>query len=79
MVSGFTQSSSTREDVPVNQRQQRFFDQLERGIKCKPADIAAKWHVIEKQLNGIFEICQKRSCHFGGAPKAGIYIGGLCD
>ena len=31
-------------NVPVTERQQWFLDQLEQGIKCKPADIVAKWH-----------------------------------
>ena len=61
-------------NVPVTERQQWFLDQLEQGIKCKPADIAAKWHVVEKTAKrDIGDLQKKGLVAFVGAPKTGIY------
>jgi hypothetical protein len=35
-------------NVPVNERQQWFLNQLRQGIRRGPADIAAKWDVVVK-------------------------------
>lgn len=61
-------------NVPVNKRQQWFLNQLQKGIKCNSADIAAKWDVVEKTAKrDIGDLQKKDLITFVGPPKTGVY------
>jgi len=62
-------------NVPVNKRQQWFLEQLKQGARCKPADIATNWGVVEKTAKrDISDLQKKGLVKFEGAPKTGVYL-----
>lgn len=61
-------------NVPVNERQQWFLEQLRQGIQCGPADIAAKWDAAQKTAKrDIADLRKKAFIIFVGPPKTGSY------
>lgn len=61
-------------NVPVNERQQWFLNQLNDGIQCKPADITERWNVVEKTAKrDISDLRKKGLVVFVGSPKIGTY------
>ena len=62
-------------NVPVNQRQEWFLEQLRSGKSCKASDLAAQWQVTEKTAKrDIADLKKKRLIIFAGAPKTGEYL-----
>ena len=69
-----TKEQSVKDNVPVNERLRWFLDQLEQGVQCKPADVVAKWDVVEKTAKrDISDLQKKDIIAFIGSPKTGIY------
>jgi hypothetical protein len=67
-------AQSEVDGVPVNKRQQWFLYQLKQGIRCRPADIAAKWDVVEKTAKRDINYLQKKNLiDFIGPLKTGTY------
>jgi len=61
-------------NVPINKRQQWFLNQLSKGNKCRPSDIAKKWTVTEKTAKrDISDLQKKDLVVFIGPPKTGRY------
>ena len=62
-------------NVPINKRQQWFLEQLKQDIRCRPADIATNWGVVEKTAKrDISDLQKKGLVKFEGAPKTGAYL-----
>ena len=61
-------------NVPVNERQQWFLNQLGAGNKVKAADVAAHWNVTEKTAKRDIAALKKHGMiEFVGPPKTGFY------
>lgn len=61
-------------NVPVNERQQWFLNQLGEGKKVKIADLAHRWNVAEKTAKrDIAALKKQRVIEFVGPPKTGKY------
>jgi ATP-dependent DNA helicase RecG len=61
-------------NVPVNDRQRWFLEQLSRGNPVKARDIAAKFQVADKTAKrDIADLQAKQLVEFVGAPKTGSY------
>jgi predicted HTH transcriptional regulator len=62
-------------NVPVNERQTWFMEQLRDGRNCKASDLAAQWDVTEKTAKrDIAALKNKGLVRFVGAPKTGGYV-----
>ena len=62
-------------NVPVNERQQWFLNQLGAGNKVKAADVAARWNVTEKTAKRDISALKKHGIiEFVGPPKTGSYL-----
>lgn len=62
-------------NVPVNERQEWFLEQLRSGKSCKASDLAAQWQVTEKTAKrDIADLKKKHLIIFAGAPKTGEYL-----
>lgn len=62
-------------NVPVNERQEWFLEQLRSGKSCKASVLAAQWQVTEKTAKrDIADLKKKRLIIFAGAPKTGEYV-----
>ena len=62
-------------NVPVNERQQWFLNQLGAGKKVKAADLSRLWHVTEKTAKRDISVLKKqRIIEFVGPPKTGVYV-----
>jgi len=61
-------------NVPANERQQWFLEQLAAGKQARAADIAAHWKVTEKSAKrDIADLKARGVVEFVGAPKKGFY------
>ncbi|MDA3790224.1 MAG: DeoR family transcriptional regulator [Desulfobacula sp.] len=61
-------------NVPVNQRQQWFINQIQRNVMVSAKDIAEHWKVSEKTVKrDITDLKQKKVIAFSGAAKNGSY------
>ena len=57
-------------NVPVNERQVWFMEQLRNGQNCKASDLAAQWDVTGKTAKrDIADLKNKGLVRFVGAPK----------
>lgn len=62
-------------DVPVNERQTWFMEQLHSGKNCKASDLAAQWQVTEKTAKrDIADLKKKDWLYLLDHPKPG----GMC-
>ena len=61
-------------DVPVNERQRWFLDQIAGGGAAKAAEIAAHFQVTEKTAQRDFtDLKAKQLIEFVGVRKTGVY------
>jgi len=61
-------------NVPVNERQQWFLEQLSTGNNIRAAGMAAYWNVTEKTAKrNIADLKKRGVIEFVGAPKKGFY------
>lgn len=61
-------------NVPINERQQWFLEQLSTGNKSRAGSLAAHWNVTEKTAKrDIADLKKKGMIEFVGAPKKGFY------
>jgi len=62
-------------NVPVNERQAWFMEQLHSGKNCKVSDLAAQWQITEKTAKrDIADLKKKGLVSFVGPPKTGKYV-----
>jgi DeoR/GlpR family transcriptional regulator of sugar metabolism len=61
-------------NVPVNDRQKWFLQQIGKNIRVSSSDIATHWDVSQKTAKrDIADLKQKKLLEFLGAPKNGYY------
>jgi DeoR/GlpR family transcriptional regulator of sugar metabolism len=61
-------------NVPVNERQRWFLDQIARGIVAKADEIAAHFMVTDKTAQrDLTDLKAKQLIEFVGARKTGVY------
>ena len=61
-------------NVPANDRQQWFLEQLAAGKQSRASDLAAYWSISEKTAKrDIADLKKKGVIEFVGAPKKGFY------
>jgi predicted HTH transcriptional regulator len=61
-------------DVPVNERQQWFLNQLKASENIKSTDLASHWNVAEKTAKqDITYLTKQGIIEFIGPPKTGAY------
>lgn len=61
-------------NVPVNERQQWFLDELAAGRHVRAVDLCERWKVVEKTAKrDISELKKQGLIEFVGAPKKGFY------
>jgi len=61
-------------NVPANERQLWFLEQLSAGKQVRAADIAAHWMVTEKSAKrDIADLKVRGAIEFVGVPKKGFY------
>ena len=62
-------------NVPVNKRQKRFLELLNKGVSVKAADISKKFNVsLKTARRDIKDLVDHQVVEFSGAPKTGQYI-----
>ncbi|MGB2929916.1 MAG: DeoR family transcriptional regulator, partial [Desulfobacterales bacterium] len=67
-------SVSVLANVPVNDRQQWFLEQLAAGRQARASDLAAHWGVSEKTAKRDIAYLKGRELiEFIGSPKKGSY------
>jgi len=61
-------------NVPVNDRQKWFIQQIGNNIRVSSSDIASHWDVSQKTAKrDIADLKRKELIEFSGAPKNGYY------
>jgi predicted DNA-binding transcriptional regulator YafY len=61
-------------NVPADERQLWFMEQLAAGKQVRAADIAERWRVTEKSAKrDISDLTARKVVEFVGAPKNGFY------
>ena len=61
-------------NVPVNNRQKWFIDQIGKGVRISSSELAAQWNISQKTAKrDIVDLKQKGLIEFLGAPKNGYY------
>jgi ATP-dependent DNA helicase RecG len=62
-------------NVPVNERQQWFLEQLRSGKNCKASDLVTRWKIAAKTAKrDIADLKQKNLISFTGPLKTGRYL-----
>ena len=61
-------------DVPVNNRQKWFLNQIGKGVRVSTSELAAQWNISQKTAKrDIADLKHKGLIEFSGAPKNGYY------
>jgi predicted HTH transcriptional regulator len=69
-----SEASDVPVNVPVNNRQKWFLNQIGKGVRVSTSELAAQWNISQKTAKrDITDLKHKGLIEFLGAPKNGCY------